>query len=44
MPHVNDFNFPEYMLKLWPFFLHTREDTFGKRKQHKRKEPSIPDE
>ena len=42
MPHVNNFNFPEYMFAL--SFLHTIEDNFGKRKQHKMKELSVPRE
>ena len=42
MPHVNNLNFPEYMFAL--SFLHTIEDTFGKRKPHKLKEPGIPRE
>ena len=40
MPHMNNLNFPEYMFAL--SFLHAKEDTFGKRKQHKMKELSIP--
>ena len=39
MPHLNNLNFPEYMFAL--SFLHTIEDSFGKRKQHKIKELSI---
>ena len=40
MPHVKNLNFPEYMFALW--FLHATGDNFGKQKQHKMKELSIP--
>ena len=42
MSHVNNNTFPENMFAL--SFLYTIEDTFGKRKQHKIKELSIPRE
>ena len=42
MPHVNDFNFPEHLFAL--SFLQTIEDTFGKFRQHKLKELTIPRE
>ena len=40
MPHVINLNFPEYMFAL--YFLHATGDNFGKQKQHKMKELSIP--
>ena len=42
MPHVNNLNFPEYMLGPW--FLYTLGGNFGKPKQHEMKELSIPRE
>ena len=42
MPHVKNLNFPEYMFALQ--FLHATGDNFGKPKQHKMKELSIPRE
>ena len=42
MPHVNNLNFPENMFAL--YFLRTKEDNFGKQKQHKMKELSVPRE
>ena len=42
MSHMNNLNFPDYMFAL--SLLHTIEDNFGKRKQHKMKELSIPHE
>ena len=40
MPPVNNLNFPENMFALK--FLHTIDSNFGKQKQHKVKELSIP--
>ena len=42
MPHMNDFDFPEYKFAL--SFLHTIEDNFEKQNQHKLEELSIPRE
>ena len=42
MSHMNNLNFPDYTFAL--SLLHTIEDNFGKRKQHKMKELSIPHE
>ena len=42
MSHMDNLNFPDYMFAL--SLLHTIEDNFGKRKQHKMKELNIPHE
>ena len=42
MPHMKNLKLPEYMFAL--LFLHARGDNFGKQKQHKMKELSIPGE
>ena len=42
MPHVNYPYFSENMFNFALSFLHKIEDNFGKQKQHKMKELSIP--